>query len=231
MDLLFRLKQKRLAAGHQRPARQPRAHQRRIADRRARARAAATTCPQGIAIGSGIYLDEHTHIEATRYPAGSDAMGLLATLLTGGRPGLSGASCSWLGHAGAARCCATRCTRPLPASVRMGARIADPALHADAGRPHRYAPGRPWFWPFQKTLMSHGQQIPTFIPQANEFARDGGQADRRHAHEHGHRDPVQRARHGAHPGRLPHGRQPRRAWWMRKTASSAIATCMCAMAP
>ena len=42
---------------------------------------------KGIAIGSGFYLDEHTHIEATRYPAGSDAMGLLATVLTGGEPG------------------------------------------------------------------------------------------------------------------------------------------------
>ena len=26
---------------------------------------------QGIAIGSGIYIDEHTHIEAVRYPSGS----------------------------------------------------------------------------------------------------------------------------------------------------------------
>ena len=42
---------------------------------------------KGVAIGSGIYLDEHTHIEATRYPAGSDVMGFLSTLLTGGRPG------------------------------------------------------------------------------------------------------------------------------------------------
>jgi len=30
---------------------------------------------KGIAIGSGFYLDQYTHIEATRYPAGSDAMG------------------------------------------------------------------------------------------------------------------------------------------------------------
>src|ERR1700693_187107 len=30
---------------------------------------------------------------------------------------------------------------------------------------------RPWFWPFHKTLMSHGRRIPTYIPQANEFAR------------------------------------------------------------
>ena len=42
---------------------------------------------RGVAIGSGIYIDEHTHIEAVRYPAGSDAMGGLATILTGGHPG------------------------------------------------------------------------------------------------------------------------------------------------
>ena len=29
---------------------------------------------------------------------------------------------------------------------------------------------RPWFWPFRRVLRSHGQRIPTFIPQANEFA-------------------------------------------------------------
>ena len=33
-------------------------------------------------------MTEHTHIEAVRYPEGSDTMGLLAlTILTGGRPG------------------------------------------------------------------------------------------------------------------------------------------------
>ena len=60
----------------------------------------------GIAIGSGFYLDDqYTHIEATRYPAGSDAMGLLATVLTGGKPGrarillwLKGLAASLLRH-------------------------------------------------------------------------------------------------------------------------------------
>ncbi len=41
----------------------------------------------GVAIGAGIYIDEHTHVEAVRYPRGSDTMGLLTTLLTGGAPG------------------------------------------------------------------------------------------------------------------------------------------------
>ncbi len=39
---------------------------------------------QGIAITSSIYPDAHSHIEPVRYPSGSDAMGLLATLLTDG---------------------------------------------------------------------------------------------------------------------------------------------------
>ena len=30
--------------------------------------------------------------------------------------------------------------------------------------------GRPWFWPFRKTLMSQGKRIRTFIPEANDFA-------------------------------------------------------------
>jgi cholesterol oxidase len=29
---------------------------------------------------------------------------------------------------------------------------------------------RPWFWPFKKCLVSRGERIPTFIPQANRFA-------------------------------------------------------------
>ena len=39
---------------------------------------------QGIAITSGIYPNDHTHIEAVRYGKGQDAMALLATILVGG---------------------------------------------------------------------------------------------------------------------------------------------------
>jgi cholesterol oxidase len=41
---------------------------------------------KGIAITSGIYPDENTHIETVRYGVGQDAMSGLATLLTGGGP-------------------------------------------------------------------------------------------------------------------------------------------------
>jgi hypothetical protein len=30
---------------------------------------------------------------------------------------------------------------------------------------------RRWFYPFRKILVSQGKKVPTFIPQANEFAR------------------------------------------------------------
>jgi cholesterol oxidase len=30
---------------------------------------------------------------------------------------------------------------------------------------------RPWFWPFQKMLVSRGEKVATYIPQANEFAK------------------------------------------------------------
>ncbi len=43
---------------------------------------------KGIAITSGVYPDEHTHIETVRYGKGQDAMSGLATLLTDGREGL-----------------------------------------------------------------------------------------------------------------------------------------------
>jgi cholesterol oxidase len=39
---------------------------------------------QGVAITSSIHPDEHTHIEPCRYPPGSNAMGLLTTVLVDG---------------------------------------------------------------------------------------------------------------------------------------------------
>ncbi|MBF2054766.1 MAG: GMC family oxidoreductase [Candidatus Sericytochromatia bacterium] len=50
----------------------------------ARSRDSNSDYSQGIAITSSIYPDAHSHIEPVRYPAGSDVMGLLATLLTDG---------------------------------------------------------------------------------------------------------------------------------------------------
>jgi cholesterol oxidase len=125
---------------------------------------------QGIAIGSGIYIDEFTHIEATRYPAGSDAMGFLATLLTGGRPGWT-RILLWLRTLAVALLRhpvrTVRCLQPFGWARESLILLCMQTLdgHIDMRL------GRPWFWPFSKTLMSHGRRIPTYIPQANEFAR------------------------------------------------------------
>ena len=111
---------------------------------------------QGVAIGSGVYIDEHTHIEATRYPRGSDAMGLLATLLTGGRPGWNRVLL-WLGRCCRAACCAIPQDHPLSASVWLGARVLIlPACRAWKATSTCASAAR-WYWPFGKVLVSRGQ--------------------------------------------------------------------------
>jgi cholesterol oxidase len=125
---------------------------------------------RGIAIGSGIYLDEHTHIEAVRYPAGSDTMGLLATLLTSGRPGWR-RILSWCGTLAVSLLRhpfrTIRCLHPFGFASESLILLCMQTL--DGYIEMRL--GRPWFWPFRKGLVSRGKPIPTFIPQANQFAR------------------------------------------------------------
>jgi cholesterol oxidase len=50
----------------------------------ASARTLETDYSQGVAITSSIHPEPHTHIEPVRYPPGSNAMGLLATILVDG---------------------------------------------------------------------------------------------------------------------------------------------------
>ena len=97
-------------------------------------------------------------------------MGLLCTLLTGGRPG-------W-----------TRILLMLKTFV--AAMLRHPLRTVRSLHPFGWARevlillcmqtldfhiamrlGRLWFWPFRKVLVTSGSRIPTFIPQANEFAR------------------------------------------------------------
>jgi cholesterol oxidase len=125
---------------------------------------------QGIAIGSGIYIDEHTHIEAVRYPSGSDAMGFLTTILTDGRPGpqrialwLKNIMISLLRHPFKTM----RVLQPLGWAREFVILLCMQALDGEIEMRWQ----RPWFWPFRKFLVSRGKKVPTYIPKANEFAR------------------------------------------------------------
>jgi cholesterol oxidase len=124
---------------------------------------------KGVAIGSGVYIDEHTHIEAVRYPDGSDTMGMLATILTGGRPG-HGRIGLWLKNL-----LVSLVTHPIK-TIRLlqpfkFARESVILLCMQALEGHIDMKWqRHIYWPFRKFLVSRGQRVPTFIPAANEFA-------------------------------------------------------------
>ncbi len=124
---------------------------------------------KGIAIGSGFYLDEHTHIEATRYPRGSDAIGFLITALAKGQPGL-GRIVVWLRTLAKLLLSQPLKTVPmlLPFNMAKQTVIFLCMQTLEGHIDMRFQ--RRWYWPFSKTMTSHGPKIPTFIPQANEFA-------------------------------------------------------------
>ena len=130
---------------------------------------------KGVAIGSGIYIDAHTHIEAVRYPEGSNLLAALFTILTGGRPGVTRIF-TWL-------------------FTMLGLLLRHPLRGFKAILPYRASSEsviflvmqtldghlnmrwtRPWYWPFAKTLTTHGERIPTFIPEANAFTEKAAKA-------------------------------------------------------
>jgi len=124
---------------------------------------------KGVAIGSGVYADEHTHIEAVRYPSGSDTMSMLTTILTGGVPG-RGRVALWLRNLAVALlrhpCRTLRILQPFGWARENVVLLCMQSLEGDLQMRWR----RPWFWPFRKSLASHGKKVPTYIPRANEFA-------------------------------------------------------------
>jgi cholesterol oxidase len=123
---------------------------------------------KGIAITSSLFVNEHTHIEPVRYPAGSDAMFWLSAIMTDG---------------------SNRFTRPLKYLRNV---LRHPLAFLRGVNPFGWAKKaiillvmqtsdnrldlslkRRWYWPFSRTLASQRQtsSIPTFIPEANAAAR------------------------------------------------------------
>jgi cholesterol oxidase len=124
---------------------------------------------KGIAITSGVYIDDNTHIEVVRYPDGSDALAPLATVLTGGGGNIP-RPIRWLG---------TILRHPLQflrSIVPFGwARKTAILLVMQPLNNHlTYKLRRRWYWPFSRKLDSDrgdGPPAPTFIPVANLVAK------------------------------------------------------------
>jgi cholesterol oxidase len=126
----------------------------------------------GVAIGSGIHIDQHTHIEATRYPAGSDAMGLLSTLMATGWPRWPGLRpLDWL--LTLLKSLLTHPWRTLRLLWPVGyARETMIFLCMQTLEGHLDMQlKRPWYWPFSRLLVAEGEPIPVSIPAANAFAQ------------------------------------------------------------
>jgi cholesterol oxidase len=124
---------------------------------------------KGIAITSGVFVDDKTHIEVVRYPEGSDALAPLATVLTEG----GGAIPRWLRWIG------TSIRHPLQllrSIVPFGwaKKTAILLVMQPIDNHLRYRLRRRWYWPFTKKLDSDrgdGPPVPVYIPVANLVAR------------------------------------------------------------
>ncbi|WP_372864454.1 GMC oxidoreductase [Spongiibacter sp.] len=129
----------------------------------------------GIAIGSGIHIDRFTHVEAVRYPDGSNLLSGMFTTLTGGQPGAMRIA-HWL-----IAVLKLLLTRPISGFRSLiqwrFARETVILLVMQTLDGHinmRWR--RRWYWPFSKKLCSEGERIPTYIPQANRFAEQAARA-------------------------------------------------------
>jgi len=124
---------------------------------------------KGVAIGSGVYIDEHTHLEAVRYPKGSDSMSAWSTILTGGRPG-PGRVALWLKNLIVSSILhpirTFRIMQPFGWARESVILLCMQALDGHIDMQWK----RSYLWPFRKVLASRGERIPTFIPAANKFA-------------------------------------------------------------
>lgn len=117
----------------------------------------------GVAIGSSIHIDEHTHIETVRYANGQNAISPLTTLLVGGQ----GWTRILLWFWAALRHPVTFLRMASPVDWARQIMIFLCMQTIDATLSMRLK--RRWYWPFGKLLCSEGQPIPTNIPQANAF--------------------------------------------------------------
>jgi cholesterol oxidase len=124
-----------------------------------------------VAITSSIHPEPHTHIEPVRYPKGSSAMGLLATVLTDGGPGLPRPL----------RYLASILTHPIrwfrSMSLRRWAQRSVILLVMQSyDNSLRLIRKRGIFGTRIVSRQGHGEPNPTYIPIANKAARIAAEA-------------------------------------------------------
>jgi cholesterol oxidase len=134
-----------------------------------RSRQTETDHSKGIAITSGVYVDDRTHVEVVRYPEGSDTMSMLATVLTDDGPVFP----RWM-----------RWAKNVALRPREFLRTLNPIGSAKGGaillvmqpvdNHMRYVMRRSRLAPWRKKLDSDrgtNKPTPTYIPIANEVAK------------------------------------------------------------
>jgi cholesterol oxidase len=124
----------------------------------------------GVAIGSSVHLSEETHVEAVRYSRGSDALSLLATLLTDGGSSVPRAV-RWIGQCLRHPLDFLRSLNPVGWAQRTLILLVMQTVDNNINLHLK----RRWFFPFVRGVSSFrkpGQaRIPTYIKEANDFAR------------------------------------------------------------
>lgn len=125
----------------------------------------------GVAGGAGVYIDARTHIGAVRYPEGSDATGLMMTLLVSGRAGWI-RILTWLWTLLTHPVKALRVHNPVGFARQTILFVVMQTVDSFINMQFK----RRWYSPFGKQLCSDGDPIPTSIPEANAFLEKGAKA-------------------------------------------------------
>ncbi len=124
---------------------------------------------RGIAITSGVYVDDKTHVECVRYGAGSDALAPLATILTDGGPPWP-RWMRWLGEAATHPTSFLRTLVPFGAARRGVILLVMQPIDSHL----RYVLRRSRMWPFAKKLDTErgdADPVPVYFPIAQKIAR------------------------------------------------------------
>jgi cholesterol oxidase len=124
---------------------------------------------RGIAITSGVYVDDRTHIEIVRYSDGSDALAPLATVLTDDAPPWP-RWMRWIGRVLRHPLQFLRTAVPFGWSKRTAILLVMQPVDSHL----RYVMRRRWWWPLQRALDSDrgtAKPVPVYIPVANAVAR------------------------------------------------------------